>query len=310
MLELIFSVHWLTFMFVCKTIGPLQGAVALSRKSGATCFELIYHALNHLNAKDTAYALKTGGINKAVMCIFFPAEGRNEYPMGDPLSEDATLFNQAVATYKQVLTFIVDLRKHGIHIDLIGGPSCWVLGKDYGVDDAELRARILRFFKVLEPDLRAAKVRVAIELLRVEEDRVMQTVQQARAILALLNEQIPGKMFGLHYDTFHFNKRGIAQGEAIRTFGQDIFHLHLNGEDRRPPGSEDETIDWKNDIVPALVDAKLSGLAASYEPFCDVVRDACPPLGVGLPDPYSEPEGIEKTYETLSTSGITFIEAI
>lgn len=309
--------HWLAFLWTV-TAGQgnlLKEAVAKAKSAKATVFELIYHVLNRMSASETAQALKDGGMNRAVMCVFFPdGEGGAAPPMGDPLSEDNLLFQKAVSTFRQVLTFITELRTFGIEIDLIVGPSCWVLGKEY--HDTQPGRRILLFFKALEQAIKKTNVRVAIELLRAEEDRVVQNIDNAIDIIDMLNRGITGDRFGFHYDSFHLDERGFQQGIALRRLGKRTLHLHINGSGRRPAGGEGDTIDWtgRNGVLTVFKELNLLReigtrvLVATNEPFCALVRQNCPLLGVGLPDPVDEPGGINTTCQMLEKNGVEIIQ--
>ncbi|MBI3619322.1 sugar phosphate isomerase/epimerase [Candidatus Peregrinibacteria bacterium] len=305
--------HWLAFLWtlVAGQGHLLTDAVAKAKSAGASVFELIFHALNQMSATETASALKAGGMSRAIMCIFFPPGKDNAPPpLGDPLSDEESPFQQAVTNFRQTFGFILELRTLGIEIDLIVGPSCWVLGKDYELSQDELNRRILRFYQTLEPDLKAAGVRVAIELLRAGEDRVVQNIDTTIQIVDMLNSKISGDLFGVHYDSFHFEERRFEQGVCIRRLGKRIFHLHLNGSGRRPAGGQDDTIDWsgQNGVIPALKEVGVDGLTATNEPFCALVRANSPELGTGLPDPVDEPGGINTTRQTLEKNGVTIIQ--
>ncbi|MFH1444344.1 MAG: sugar phosphate isomerase/epimerase [Candidatus Peregrinibacteria bacterium] len=299
--------HWLAFLWDVSTRGPLSDAVRKARSAGATVFELIYHALNGLSPSKTADSLKAGGITRAGECVFFPdGEDGAEPPMGDPLSDNAKQRGLALKTFRRILGFMVALRAYGITINLLGGPSCWVLGKDYGLDWVELRRRILRFYKELEVDLRAAEVRIAIEFLRIEEDLVVQTPAHAAELVDALNTAIHGNMFGVLLDTFHVAERGYDQVATVRTLGKRIIHLHLNGAKRRPAGGDGDTIQWP-ELVVALDELGLERVDATYEPFCALVREKNSALGEGLPAPVDEPGGIVTTRETLTASGMEVV---
>lgn len=305
-LQLYFAVHWLSWLWECTKIAQLQRAVQLSKSAGATRFELIYHILNKLSAEETATALKKGGMTHAFMCAFFPSDGESGFPMGDPLSDDDDIRGQAVATFKQILSFMEELRGHGITIDLIGGPSCYVLGKNYGQPLAVLHDAIVSFYQEVADELRTLDIGVSIELLRKEEDQVIQGPENLAQLIDRLNGDIPGVRFGAHFDTFHIDQRQYNQADVIRTLGKRITHLHLNGAGRLPPGHQEDTIQWR-EVITALKEVGLNGLTTTYEPFCADVRAACPPLGDGLPDAVDEPGGIVQTFKYLSRQGVQFI---
>lgn len=304
-LHLYYAVHWLSWLWECTQVAQLQRAVQLSKNAGATRFELIYHILNKLSAEETATALKKGGMTHAFMCAFFPSDGNGGFPMGDPLSDDDSIRGQAVATFKQILSFMEELRRHDIAIDLIGGPSCYVLGQDYRLPLGLLHDKIVRFYQESADDLKRLKIGVSIELLRKEEDGVVQGPENLAQLIDRLNTDIPDCRFGAHLDTFHIDQREYNQVSVIQILGKRITHLHLNGAGRLPPGHQEDSIQWR-EIVAALKEVGLNNLTTTYEPFCADVRAACPPLGVGLPAAVDEPGGIVQTFRHLSRQGIQF----
>lgn len=192
--------HWLAFLWSLKSGDQqkLQEAVQQAKGAGATVFELMPPLLNEMPAKETAAALKAGGITNAVMCHFYPNGA-----IGDPLGNDDQ-HDQASTAFSDVIDNVEELRKEDITIDLIVGPSCFVLGKDYEVVETTLRSRISKFYSQFTDRLRTMKIRVAIELLRDTEDKVIRTEDNASAILA----NLPADVYGLHFDTFHFRDRG------------------------------------------------------------------------------------------------------
>lgn len=296
--------HWLAVNWL---MNPGDGAkftaiVAQAKKAGAFGFELVWHALNKMSAMETALALRAGGMLDATLCVFF-GEG-----MGDPLSSDPVQFELAVRNFRQALAFIRELRNHGIRIDFIDGPSCWVLAKDYGVPFSVLNDRIVTFYKAVADDLRATQVTVAIELLRADEDFVFRTVENAIEVIDRLNAEIPGDMFGFHLDVHHLAERGYSIPAAIRALGKRIKYLHLHGTKRRPAGSEGDTMPWA-EIIAALEAEGITGLIFAYEPFCQLVRDECPPLGVNLPPAVNEPGGFIQNLATLKDKGVQSIAA-
>ncbi len=289
--------HWLAFLWNLQPGdgGKLKEAVSQAREAGATVFEIMPPLLNAMPAEETAKALTEGGITDAVMCNFYPPGAG----VGDPLAEGSE-FDIAVAKFKEVIAYILELRKHGITIDLIVGPSCFLLGHDYDLPEDELRRRISKFYGELTTELCEARIRVAIELLRDIEDKVVRTVDNALAILAGLSADV----FGFHFDTFHFRDRGYDIVAAIKRFGKRILHFHANGKDRVPPGHDLDDITWGGDGVVATLKATGYDGIATNEPFCEAVRKAEPSLGAGLPDAMPEPEGLEMTASNLAALGL------
>ncbi|PIR53322.1 hypothetical protein COU76_01690 [Candidatus Peregrinibacteria bacterium CG10_big_fil_rev_8_21_14_0_10_49_10] len=291
--------HWLAFLW---SLQPGEGAkltkaVRKAKRAGATVFEIMPPLLNGMPAEETAKALKNGGITHAVMCNFYP-KGAG---IGDPLAEGKE-FDLAVKTFREVIAYILELRKHGITIDLIVGPSCFLLGHDYGLSKLELRNRAVQFYGQFTEELRQHGIRVAVELLRAVEDKVIESVTGALAILRMLPEDV----FGFHFDTFHFRDRGHRiVGSILRLKGR-IFHFHANGKDRVPPGHDLDDIEWEGEdgVVSALELAGFVNGVATNEPFCDDVRKAEPSLGEGLPPAMPEPAGLKMTVDNLKRFGL------
>lgn len=293
------SAHWLTFLWAVAADAKdqLESVAKLASGAGAIAFELIYHVLNGLSAKDTADALKKGGIKEAIMCMFYPDGDGADPPMGDPLSDDDGLFRKAIQTFRDVVAFVVALRAEGILIDLIVGPVCFVLGKDYNLPQETLRARIKKFFDAVEDALEEAGLRVGIEFLREVEDRVIGSMDELNLVL----DEVDNKRVGAHVDTYHAQNRGQSVAGSIALAGDRLFHLHLNGSDRMPPGHSHDTIKWA-DIVDAIP-PEYEGYAG-YEPFCQEVRDNNAALGAGLPDAVEEPGGLDLFVSTLTMAGV------
>lgn len=304
----LYFAHWLASFFVLNAGdgARLTAAAKQAKEAGAIGFELIWHALNKMSAAETALALKAAGMFRASMCIFFP-DG-----MGDPLSNNPTEFDLAVKNFRQACGFICELRIHGIEINFIDGPSAWVLGKTYSPSSQKyLNGQILRFYLAVADDLREAGIMVAIELLRYEEDKVLQSVDHAIALIDRLNAAIKGKkgevIFGFHLDVHHFAERGYPIADAIRRLGKRIVLLHLHGTKRRPAGSVGDEMPWA-EIIAALKEIGITGVIVTYEPFSDEVRDkAGEALWKGLPPAVTEPSGIIATRATLVQHGMTFM---
>lgn len=290
--------HWLAFLWNIDAGNgkQLEEAVRKAKDAGATVFELMPPLLNGLTVAETAQALKDGGITDAVMCHFYP-DGAG---VGDPLAEGEE-FDLAVTKFQEVIAYMVELRKQGITIDLIVGPSCFLLGHDYDLSEQELRKRISRFYAKLTNELKVAKIRTAIELLRDGEDKVVRTVDNALDIL----RSLPADVFGFHFDTFHFRDRGYNIVSAIKRLGKRTLHFHANGTDRVPPGHEHDDIVWDGEegVVAALKAVGYGGIATN-EPFCEEVRQAAPELGEGLPPAMPEPAGLQMTADNLKKFGL------
>lgn len=287
------------------------------KSAGAVVIELAWQVLNQLSAKDTATALRGGGISRAIQCVFYPPDDKGGLPpMGDPISDDPQLVLRAQFELLKSVSFIQSLRRQNVHAEMIVGPSCLLLGVPNSLDWNQRKQRILAFYMGIGQQLVDANVKVAIELLRSEEDMVIETRERWIDLLDFLNAQFAEKfgpaalaIFGAHYDTHHIQSRQWDQVETINMLGRRIIHLHVNGTLRRPAGGEGDEMEWGK-IISALESATQGRvIAAINEPFCALVRKECPPLGVGLPEPVEEPAGMRKTRETLVTHGAKLVNA-
>lgn len=298
------GVHWLAFLPAIGNTNDdqraLTDAVRKAREAGAELFELACYPINGLTARQTAEALKEGGITQASYCRFYPGDGS----CGDPLGEQG-LVNQALATFHQDLTFIETLRIEGITVKYMTGPSCFVLGKRYGprVDTVTLAREFYDRFMTRISYL--GDLIVVLEYLRPGEDCAVENLGNVERI----SEELP--RIGFHGDLFHMNERGENPAKVIRTAKALLCYLHAHGTKRVMPGmglnlgadiDECDYTDWAS-IANALDEIGYVGPIVP-EPFGEAVRKQIPALGEGLPPPMDPSTYYKGAFAHLRKVGI------
>jgi D-psicose/D-tagatose/L-ribulose 3-epimerase len=95
-------------------------------------------------------------------------------------------------------------------------------------------------------------VRIAVEPLNRFESYVLNTAADA----ARLCDEVNHPAVGVLYDTFHGNIEEKDQGNAIRSVGRHLFHMHTCENDRGTPGSGH--VEWDK-VAEALRAVNYSG---------------------------------------------------
>ena len=285
--------HWLAFEGVLKSGDGhlLTKAVQIAKDSGADIFELVGKPINQMDAMETAGAVLSGGISEVSYCRFFPDDGS----LGDPMGTDQLEF--AYRTMRADIDFIDLLRFEGLTVKHITGPSCFMLGCDYGnystphetVEDA------IYFYSLVRDQVEDMQLQVNMEYLRREEDLALGGLDPIREICSEL-----GPNFRWHGDTFHMSKRRVNWVQEILSAAEDrhgvplLGYLHAHGHDRGLPGLQTaddlgsfDTFDGWVGLFRALDLIDYKGPLVA-EPFGAVVREQIPVLGDGLP-PAIEP---------------------
>lgn len=262
----------------------LTKAVQTSVQAGCRLFEITCTALMQLPATETAKAVLDGGMDAVSYCLFYPGDSNGgPAPMGDPLGNDPTSVNLAIATFQSGVDYIKALRDNGLKVDFITGPNGFVLGQPYGQPRNVIRDRFQTFYNRIGKIIANQNLTVALEYLRPGEDEG--AIGSAAELLHLL-ELIGNDNIGAHADTFHMRMRGEVPHEVILKMGKYLKYLHAHGDDRSVPGTFDangftDGINWY------LVGRALSAVGYTgpvvAEPFGQATRDEIPPLGVGLP---------------------------
>ncbi len=113
-------------------------------------------------------------------------------------------------------------------------------------------------------------ITIAMEVLNRFETDFMNTAAQAVAMV----ERVNHPNLGIHLDTFHMNMEERGFGEAIRTAGPYLTHLHASANHRGAPGQG--TIPWV-EIKNALEDINYAGdvVIESFSTQIETIARAC-----------------------------------
>jgi len=152
------------------------------------------------------------------------------------LTGDLSLVSEDAATRKRASDFI----RRGIETaaeigaNVFVGPYLAPVGQLLGrrPNDDEYQ-RGIEGLRELAPFLRECDVTLAIEPLNRFETYVMNTAADAKRVCDAVHDPYVGVLF----DTFHANIEEKTAGEAIRTLGSHVAHVHTCENDRGIPGS-------------------------------------------------------------------------
>jgi len=138
------------------------------------------------------------------------------------------------------------------------------VGGDQVFAPAELQIRLQRAAECLhELGEYSAKAGVlfCIEVLNRYETNLINTAEQARALIGLVNHP----SVGIHLDNFHMGIEERSLGGAIRTAGDKLFHFHASESHRGMPG--DGHVRW-DEVAGALRDVNFERFAVieSFNP--------------------------------------------
>lgn len=152
-------------------------------------------------------------------------------PAHDPVSPQASLRD---AAFDQACRIIECT--HTLGGELLVGPIFQVLGQftGQGPSDAELD-RCAEFLSRLGPVFQDSGMACALEPLNRFEAHILNTCEQARAIL----ERVAHPAIGVLYDTFHAHIEEKGPIDALSTLlGRDqVAHVHISENDRGTPGT-------------------------------------------------------------------------
>lgn len=255
----------------------LQVAARMATDAGCSLFELACAPVNGMDAKETADALKAGGITEASYCRFFPggADGGSP-PFGDPLGSQ-TECAAAMSTLDMDLAFIEQLRQNGVNVRWMTGPCCFVLGQQNTLGEKVAMDRMVNFLRVVEPQFATARVTMCVEYLRPGEDHYITSVDRVCKLI----DRVDSQFVQWHGDIFHMLQRGEDPATSIRRGGRRLAYLHCHGTDRVAPGSAHDTVDW-DEVNAALNEISYAGPIVP-EPFGQAIRTEVSVLGDGLP---------------------------
>jgi len=153
-------------------------------------------------------------------------------PGRDLVSGDAGI----TASTQDYLRHTVDVASR-VGARVVAGPFYSTVGLTYRMDAAERRRRLDELARALAPVLEHAEangVRLAMEPLNRFETSLVNTVEQALEVIALVDHPA----LGLLLDTFHMNIEEKDQAAAIRAAGRHVAHVHACGCDRGTPGAD------------------------------------------------------------------------
>jgi D-psicose/D-tagatose/L-ribulose 3-epimerase len=167
------------------------------------------------------------------------------------------------------------------------------VGGDQLFAPAQLQTRLNRTAECLrELGEYSAKLGMllCIEVLNRYETNLINTAEQARDLIALVNHPT----VGIHLDNFHMGIEERSLGQAIRTAGDKLFHFHASESHRGMPG--DGHVNW-DEVARALRDVRFERFAVieSFNP-----RGRLAPLSRFWRSYADSPD-------TLARSGIAFV---
>ena len=146
----------------------------------------------------------------------------------NPLDESASVRQAGVDFLKRMID-----QNQTVGSKLMMGPYSSPVGGLVGrgrTDDEWKRA--VEVFQKVAPHAQQAGIRMALEYLnRFEHYFINDTATAARFV-----DEVNHPFFKLHYDTFHTNIEEKKIGEAIRSGGKRIIHVHISENDRSTPG--------------------------------------------------------------------------
>ncbi len=113
-------------------------------------------------------------------------------------------------------------------------------------------------------------ITIAMEVLNRFETDFMNTAAHAVAMV----ERVNHPALGIHLDTFHMNMEERSFGDAIRTAGKHLAHLHASANHRGAPGQG--TIPW-GEIRDALHEVNYAGdvVIESFSTRIETIARAC-----------------------------------
>ncbi|MHA7135600.1 sugar phosphate isomerase/epimerase family protein [Oerskovia turbata] len=138
------------------------------------------------------------------------------------------------------LRAVVDMA-HAVGSRVIGGPAYASVGRTWRLTPGQREAAYAELADHLAPVVEhamAAGVRIGLEPLNRYETSLVNTVDQALAVVAPL----PPEGIGLMLDIYHMNIEETDLAAAVTRAGDRIAHVQVCGNDRGAPGSDH--LDW------------------------------------------------------------------
>ena len=169
---------------------------------------------------------------------------------------------QLTAAPDDVIADTADYVKHCIDVAVsqgssaVIGPMYTAVGRTWRMTADERRAAVDQLRQSLRPVAEYAGehgVRLGLEPLNRYETSLINTVEQA---LEAIDGIAPG-VLGLNLDTYHQNIEEKSIGDAVRSAGDQLVHLHVCANDRGAPGADH--MPW-DEIRRALIEIEFSGM--------------------------------------------------
>ena len=226
------------------------GLIDKAKSMGAEVVEFAIEDDGVVDAKLLRRALADNQVECSVVGIFGPQR--------DFASEDHAVRSQGLEHARRC----VDLTAEG-GADVFTG-AVVAAGCDQAVTEAERDTRLAFAAEVLhEIGEHSAKagVRFCVEILNRYESNLVTTAAEARELM----EEVSHPSVGIHLDCFHMSIEETDLGEAIRTAGDKLYHLHASASQRGAPGEGHQP--WP-EIARALTDINYEGygIIESFNP--------------------------------------------
>ena len=272
--------HSLSGAFILNDYATLFNMMCIVVQNGGKFFELPY-LLCELPWKEVARAARAAGIKEIALCHFWPMGADGTPVCGDPLGDERQA-QEALGTIDEIIDATKQLRKEGIIVRFVDGPTWGGLAKDYGhLRPLDMRNRVVEFLRQAGDKCNDADLVLAVEFLRPAEDKVIGGTPGMIDILKLVDHPA----VRMHFDVFHSRECGENPADMIRLASKWIVYLHLHGDGRLAPGVQGDSCDWKTIIGAVMgIESEVEDIPALPEPFGEETRKDNPALGHGLPD--------------------------
>ena len=208
-------------------------------------FDLIELPVEEPGAWDpsqAAEAIERAGLGASVCCVMPPER------------DLAVADSEVVARTQDYLRHCVEVATR-VGSGTVAGPMYAAVGRLWRLDESERSETLALVAERLRPVAEFAAergVKLAVEPLNRYETSLVNTVEQALALLEALDHAAGGLLL----DTFHLNIEEKRPADAARRAAGHIAHVHACGTDRGAPGTD--SFDWP-EFLAALDDAGYGG---------------------------------------------------
>ncbi|MEM3613727.1 MAG: sugar phosphate isomerase/epimerase [Nitrososphaerales archaeon] len=159
------------------------------------------------------------------------------FPHTNPLSVDQSVKVNAL----RYLEYVVKAASK-LGAEVVAGPIYAAVGDLRFLTQEEKMSLIASAAEALKPVVKKAKdlgVKVALEPLNRYDITLINTASDGLNLVNKIGEE----NVGLLLDTFHMNIEERSLGEAIRSAGKKLYHLHTSESNRGAPGTG--TVNWR-----------------------------------------------------------------